>query len=100
MIPRSQMRRKCSRWELHSRLDKAATSEEHVADVLAQLDVKAETFRELSREFGGVMELVGYFNDYPGLTFTDEIVQRLASYSLSVDFDFYVRGPGEIASNK
>jgi hypothetical protein len=36
------------------------------------------------------MGLVGYFYDYyPGLVFEREIVERLAKYGLTVDFDFY-----------
>jgi hypothetical protein len=57
-IERTQMVRKCSRWELHSRL------EEHVVDVLTQLDGKRDAFKQLSTELGGVMELVGYFHAY------------------------------------
>ena len=36
------------------------------------------------------MELVGYFHEYyPGLTFESSILKRMASYSLSIDCDFY-----------
>jgi hypothetical protein len=38
----------------------------------------------------GCMQLVGYFNEqYPGLHFERGIVEGLAKYALSVDFDFY-----------
>jgi Domain of unknown function (DUF4279) len=90
LIKGSKMVRKCSRWILRSRLDTTATLEEHVSDVLAQLDAKKEEFRQLSAELGGVMELVGYFHaDYPGLTLERDVVARLSEYSLSVDCDFY-----------
>jgi uncharacterized protein DUF4279 len=92
MIPRTQTPLKCSRWDLHSRLDRSARLEAHVSDVLAQLDANANSFKQLSIEFGGVMELVGYFYDgYPGLHFERDVVMRLAQYSLSVDCDFYLR---------
>jgi hypothetical protein len=92
MIPRTQTPLKCSRWDLHSRLDRSASLEAHVSDVLAQLDANASSFKQLSSEFGGVMELVGYFyDDYPGLHFEREVVMKLAQYSLSVDCDFYLR---------
>jgi hypothetical protein len=35
--------------------------EEHVVDVLTQLDGKRDAFKQLSAELGGVMELVGIF---------------------------------------
>ena len=89
-IAGTQMVLKCSRWQLHSRLEKTATLEQHVSDVLAQLDTNREAFKLLSDELGGVMELVGYFNAYyPGLTFERDVVARLAQYSLSLDCDFY-----------
>ena len=82
--------RKSSRWILSSRLDTTATLEQHVADVLTQLDAKKDKFRQLSAELGGIMELVGYFYaDYPGLTFERDVIARLSEYSLSVDCDFY-----------
>ena len=96
IVPGTQIRRKCGRWQLHSRLDKQASLEAHIWDVLAQLDVNPRAFEQLSSEFGGVMELVGYFYDYyPGLHFEREIVAQLAQYSLSVDCDFYFRSEEE-----
>ena len=89
-IPKAKLRKKCSRWELHSRLPRTAPLESHVSDVLDQLDAEEVAFREVSHEFGGIMELVGYFYDsYPGLVFGRQIVERLAKYGLVVDFDFY-----------
>ena len=87
--------RKCSRWELHSRLETTATLEEHVVDVLTQLDENRDAFKQLSAELGGVMELVGYFHAYyPGLTFERDVIERLAGYSLSMDCDFYYLSDG------
>jgi hypothetical protein len=64
--------------------------EEHVVDVLTQLDEKRNAFKQLSADLGGVMELVGYFHAYyPGLTFERDVIERLAEYSLSMDCDFY-----------
>jgi hypothetical protein len=86
----TQKLRKCSRWELYSRLERSATVEAHISDVLAQLDVNENSFKQLSSEFGGVMQLVGYYYDfYPGLHFERDVVIGLARYSLSVDCDFY-----------
>jgi Domain of unknown function (DUF4279) len=67
--------------------------EAHVRDVLSQLDVNRAGFQQVSQEFGGCMQLVGYFHaGYPGLGFDREIIESLAAYSLEVDFDFYDLG--------
>ncbi len=90
VIRGTQKRRKFSRWSLYSRLERSAELEKHIADVLDQLDKNKNGFRELSLEYGGTMELVGYFRVYyPGIVFEREIVERLAEYSLSIDCDFY-----------
>jgi hypothetical protein len=90
VIERTKMVRKCSRWELHSRLERTATLELHISDVLTQLDENSEAFKHLSNELGGTIELVGYFHAYyPGLTLEHDAIERLAQYSLSVDCDFY-----------
>jgi len=90
-IPGSNARKKYSRWSLHSRLERTATLEMHVLDVLEQLDGNEPAFKQLSEEFGGVMELVGHFSAfYPGLFLDCQTVSRLAQYALSVDCDFYV----------
>src|SRR5262249_48158166 len=90
ICPRRQMERKFSRWSLYSRLGRDQGLEAHIADVLTQLDANAEAFAAVSREFGGVIQLVGYFyRGYPGLYFERAITEGLARYSLAVDFDFY-----------
>jgi hypothetical protein len=38
------------------------------------------------------MKLVAEFHDYPGVHFERDIVEGLALYALSVDFDFYYLG--------
>lgn len=89
-LPKGTARYKTSRWQLHSRLERSSSLEEHITDVLDQLDLKSAAFEKLSSEMDGVLELVGYFHAYyPGLVFDRDMVQRLARYSLSVDFDFY-----------
>ncbi len=90
ICPGRQMERKSGRWSLYSRLGRDRELEAHIADVLSQLDVNPEAFAAVSREFGGMMQLVGYFHrEYPGLFFERAITEGLARYSLAVDFDFY-----------
>src|SRR5262249_14316423 len=61
LIPRTRKPRACSRWELHSRLERSAVLESHISDVLDQLDINKDGFRRLSLEHNGTMELVGHF---------------------------------------
>lgn len=88
--PRVRFERKFSRWILESRLSRDHGLEDHILDVLAQLDQNTEAFQKVAREYAGAMQLVGYFHEgYPGLAFSRELVSGLARYSLSADFDFY-----------
>jgi hypothetical protein len=89
-IGTSAKSRPCSLWALHSRLGESAPLEEHVKDVLNQLDANKAAFVKLSRESDGTMQLVGYFRDVnPGVHFDLEIVERIAEYGLCIDCDFY-----------
>jgi hypothetical protein len=88
--PTTQMERKFSRWSLFSQLDHSRDLEDHVRNVLDQLNTKQNVFQEISNEFGGLMQLVGHFYKYyPGMHFDKRIVCDLAKYELEVDYDFY-----------
>jgi Domain of unknown function (DUF4279) len=88
--PRTQLERKFSRWSLHSRLEKSRELEAHIADVIEQLGARKNDFVALSAQHEGQIQLVGYFkSSYPGLHLKRELVESLAEYGLSVDFDFY-----------
>ena len=89
-VGKSSKGRPCNWWELHSRLGQPASLEEHVKDVLDQLNTNKPVFEALSRDFGGTIQLVGYFRDVnPGVHFDSEIVRRSADYGLCIDCDFY-----------
>ena len=91
-LPRTPVNRKCSLWELRSRIKETAPLEMHVKDVLDQLDTNKSGFVQLSRELGGTMQLVGYFRERePGVHFDQKTVLRIAEYSLCIDCDFYNR---------
>ena len=84
--------RPCSLWALHSRMGSSASLEEHVRDVLDQLDSQKKAFEKISRELDGTMQLVGYFRKVdPGVHFDQEIVRRIAEYGLCINCDFYNR---------
>ena len=87
---RTQLERKFSRWSLCSRLEKTRELEAHIADVIEQLRVNKPRFIEVSSRHGGCMQLVAYFRtSYPGLHLDRRLIESLAEYALSVDFDFY-----------
>ena len=89
-VGRYSKKRPCSLWALHSRLERNAPLEDQVKDVLDQLDANKPAFEKLSRDLGGTMQLVGYFQECsPGLGLDVEIVRRMASYELTLDCDFY-----------
>jgi uncharacterized protein DUF4279 len=92
VIRQTTKQRPCSLWALHSRLERSAPLEQHVTDVLDQLDTNKEAFEKLSRELGGTMELVGIFRECePGVALEREIVEGIAKYALMLDCDFYCR---------
>jgi len=83
-------KRPCSFWALHSRLGPSDPLEEHVRDVLDQLEGHRDAFEKLSRELGGTMQLVGYFRDVnPGMHFDLRTVEKTAAFGLCIDCDFY-----------
>jgi hypothetical protein len=89
-IGNTSKKKPCSLWALYSRLGPPASLEEHVKDVLGQLDSNKAAFGQVSRDFGGTMQIVGYFRDVnPGVHFDSEIVRRSADYGLCIDCDFY-----------
>jgi len=90
VIGTTPKKRPSSLWALHSRVNPSAPLDEHVRDVLNQLDSSKAAFEKLSREQGGTMQLVGYFRDVsPGVHFDLETVRRCADYGLCIDCDFY-----------
>ncbi len=89
--PRTQRERRFSRWSLHSRLERSCELEAHIADVVKQLGANKNAFVALASKYdGGQMQLVAYFKtDFPGLHLDRWLVEALAEYGLSIDFDFY-----------
>lgn len=86
----TQRERQFGLWALYSRRPRTDEPEEHVDDVLLQMDANPEAFLAVSREHGGLMQMVGEFHEIGlGLHFSDSVIQRLAYYHLSVDFDAY-----------
>ncbi|HET7307123.1 MAG TPA: DUF4279 domain-containing protein [Gammaproteobacteria bacterium] len=85
-----QRERSTGHWALYSRLDRSAELEEHLHDVLIQMDANEAAFASVSGQFGGIMQLVGYFHDIgAGLNLTKRVVDRLAFYGLQLDLDSY-----------
>ena len=88
--PKRRVERGSSRWSLFSRLARTAGLEDHIRDILAQLEHTPEAFQSVSREFGGHIQVAGFFNtEDVRFHFDNRMVEALARYSLSVGFDFY-----------
>lgn len=92
-------KREESFWKIESRIprDARVELEDHVKDVLAQLEPCFAIAASLSRQHRGLVELVGYFHEYyPGLGFEPTTIQRLAALGVEVDCDFYYLASEEI----
>jgi hypothetical protein len=88
--PRTRMERRFSRWSLESKVPRNEPLEAHIASVLEQLEVNAEAFSTVAKQYAGCMQLVGYFHErYPGLNFDASLIARISRFGLSIDFDFY-----------
>jgi len=56
--PRTHLARKFSRWSLYSRLERSLELQDHIADVIGQLEAQKNDFVALSARHGGCMQLV------------------------------------------
>jgi hypothetical protein len=84
----TQIKTKNSRWALHSRLQPSGDVDQHLRDVLDQLDTNRLAFQELSREFGGIIVIVGFSRNYaPAVSLEPDVVGRLAQYALRLDME-------------
>lgn len=82
--------RRTGKWSLYSRVERTAALEEHLEDVLLQMDANSSALAAVSHRLGGTMQLVGNFNDIgAGLRVSKTIVSRLAFYGLRLDLDTY-----------
>ncbi len=87
---RTHRERKFSRWSLESRLERSASLEDHVKDVLEQALPRADEFRLVGDEYQVGVQLVGYFyNDYPGFGIDPVSISGLARLKVGIDCDFY-----------
>jgi Domain of unknown function (DUF4279) len=87
---RTHLERKFSRWSLNSRLERTASLEDHVRDVLEQTLSVAEQIRHIGETFTAYVQLVGWFhNDYPGFGLDSELISGLAQLNVGIDCDFY-----------
>jgi hypothetical protein len=89
--PKTNLERRFNRWSLYSRLSRESELEDHILDVLDQLDNNKEAFKAIINEQGWAMlQLVGYFHTYyPGFSLESKIINRISEYNLAMDCDFY-----------
>ncbi len=82
--------RSTGHWALYSRLDRTSELEEHLQDVISQMDANADAFVSVSSRLGCTMQLVGHFHDIGvGLNLPKSVITRLAFYGLQLDLDTY-----------
>ena len=87
---RTHLERKFSRWSIDSRLERSASLEDHVRDVLEQVLPNADQIRQVATECKVWVQLVGFFhNNYPGFGMDRELISGLAQLNIGVDCDFY-----------
>jgi hypothetical protein len=87
---RTHLERKFSRWSIESRLERSASLEDHVRDVLEQVLPNADQIRQVTTEYKVWVQLVGFFhNNYPGFGMDRELISGLAQLNVGVDCDFY-----------
>ena len=87
---RTHIERKFSRWSLNSRLERSASLEDHIRDILKQAVPRAEEIRRAGTEHAVSVQLVGYFyNHYPGFGMDRDLISGLAQLNVGIDCDFY-----------
>jgi hypothetical protein len=87
-IGRAHHKRQSSLWILRSRLQLSGDLDQHVKNVLDQLDTNRAVFAEISRELGGIIVIVGFSPDYaPAISLEQDTVGRLAQYGLRLDVE-------------
>jgi hypothetical protein len=79
-----------SRWQLNSGLDKNNSFDEHIAALLKRLEPLRDKIKILSDQFEvGICCAIYTYEANPGIHLSENIVQRIASLGLSIDFDMY-----------
>jgi hypothetical protein len=87
---KTHFERKFSRCSLHSRLERSASLENYVRDVLEQVLPKGEQIRRIGIECQVSVQLVGYFDrDFPGFCMDRDLISSLAHLDVGIDCDFY-----------
>jgi hypothetical protein len=83
-----KLKRRNSLWTLRSRLQPSGDLNQHVRDVLDQLGTNRLAFEVLSHEFGGIIVIVGYSQDYaPAVSLDQDTIGWLARYAVRLDMD-------------
>ena len=88
--PKSRLEKKCNRWMLYSRISRSEDLENHVKDILNQLDSHRDAILSICAEYEVYLQHVGYFHQfYPGFHLDRGDTIRIGEYRLSLDCDFY-----------
>jgi hypothetical protein len=80
-----------SDWHLHSPLPRTENAQDsHLKALLELLESKREQVLKVCSMYDCGISCVGYYTDEnPGFHLDSDLISRLASFGLSVDFDLY-----------
>jgi hypothetical protein len=94
---RPSMRRRHERWEFASSLARSEPVAEHLATLLPTLEQRAPKVHELLARFDALLQCVIYVREgcNPGFDLPNDLIARVGSLGLSLDFDIYCLADGD-----
>lgn len=84
--------RKSNNWEIHSSIDRSEIFlDKHIESVLKIIEPKRLQILSLLEQGCDIgINCVGYYySEHPGFHLSAELITRLASFSIGIDFDLY-----------
>ena len=94
---RPSMRRRHERWEFASPLAPSEPVAEHLAALLPILEKRAAKVQEVLARFDALLQCVIYVREgcNPGFDLPNDLIARVGSLGLSLDFDIYCLADGD-----
>lgn len=93
LLPRSTVARsKTNGWRLISRLERDRELDDHIADVLAQIQPAWIVFVGFGQRYSLSMicDVRSYDREHPPISFSRETVRRCAALNADLDVDLYI----------
>lgn len=84
-------RRNTNEWILSSRLDTSARVQQHLDDVLGQLEVQWKEVAALCQRFSGLIDCyVRVYDDLPGIYFDTKAMAHICDLGAAISIDQYL----------